>query len=295
MSATPIPRTLALTLYGDLDISRITEMPKGRQRVDTFAVNEAYRARINDFIRKQVELGGQCYIVCPSIESKEDLDASSVYYEPTSISSPFSQKSNDLELKDVYSYTEKLRTNLPDIEIEFLHGKMKADEKEEIMKRFASGDVKVLVSTTVIEVGINVPNASLMIVENADRFGLSQLHQLRGRVGRGNEQSYCILFSQGASDVTKKRMEIMCKSNDGFFISEEDLKLRGPGDFFGSRQSGLPVFRVANLSCDLATLKAAQQASAQWIDTQGTADTPEANALRARIAQLFARAEGTMN
>jgi ATP-dependent DNA helicase RecG len=268
-------------------------MPKGRQRVDTFAVNEAYRARINDFIRKQVELGGQCYIVCPSIESKEDLDSSSVYYEPTSISSPFSQKSNDLELKDVYSYTEKLRTNLPDIEIEFLHGKMKADEKEEIMKRFASGDVKVLVSTTVIEVGINVPNASLMIVENADRFGLSQLHQLRGRVGRGKRKSYCILVSDSKNETSQMRLNIMRITYDGYDIADKDLAMRGPGDFFSSnsnenfRQSGGLSLRFAKLCDDTDLMQSAFGAAKQILSIDPSLSLPDHLLLKQKLGELL--------
>ena len=172
---------------------------------------------------------------------------------------------------------------------------MKGAEKEAVMAAFAAGDADVLVATTVIEVGVDVPNATLMVIEDADRFGLSQLHQLRGRVGRGQAKSHCILISQNKNSETRGRLKALCSTNDGFKIAEEDLRLRGPGDFFGSRQSGLPVFRVASLSCDLLTLKQAQQASADWIDTQGTADTPEAKALRDRIGQLFLRSQGTMN
>jgi ATP-dependent DNA helicase RecG len=172
---------------------------------------------------------------------------------------------------------------------------MKGSEKEEVMRAFARGDADVLVATTVIEVGVDVPNATLMVIEDADRFGLSQLHQLRGRVGRGKDKSYCILTSQNRNPETLARLKALCATNDGFRIAEEDLKLRGPGDFFGSRQSGLPVFRVANLSMDLETLQAAQQASAQWIERYGTADTPEAKALRRRIGGIFDRAEGTLN
>ena len=183
----------------------------------------------------------------------------------------------------------------PDLRIALLHGQMKGAEKETVMGTFAKGNADVLVATTVIEVGVDVPNATLMVIEDADRFGLSQLHQLRGRVGRGKAKSYCILTSHNRNPETLQRLKAFCKTNDGFRIAEEDLKLRGPGDFFGSRQSGLPTFRVANLSMDLATLKNAQEASAQWIDTRGTEDTPESNALRQRIAKLFRQAEGTMN
>ena len=251
MSATPIPRTLALTMYGDLDISRIKEMPKGRIRVDTFAVDESYRERLNDFIKKQVALGGQCYIVCPAIE-KEDADEG--YYSPESISSPFSEN-DDIRCKYAVEYAENLQRELPELRIECLHGKMKSAEKDEKMAGFARGETDVLVSTTVIEIGINVPNASLMIVENAERFGLSQLHQLRGRVGRGTRKSYCVLVSDNKNDNARARLEIMRTVYDGYEIAERDLMLRGPGDFFSSnssdnfRQSGGFSFKFAKL-CD---------------------------------------------
>ncbi len=273
MSATPIPRTLALLMYGDLEVSILDELPPGREPVDTFLVDESYRARINNFIRKQVSEGHQCYVVCPAVEENDGLD---------------------LKAAEVWAQTLQ-QTVFPDLQVGLLHGQMKGAEKESVMSAFAARELDVLVATTVIEVGVDVPNATLMVIEDADRFGLSQLHQLRGRVGRGKAKSYCILTSHNKNSETLQRLRALCKTTDGFKIAEEDLRLRGPGDFFGSRQSGLPVFRVANLSCDLATLKAAQQASARWIDTEGTADTPEANALRARIAQLFARSEGTMN
>ena len=273
MSATPIPRTLALLMYGDLEVSILDELPPGREPVETFLVNESYRARLNGFIRKQVAEGHQCFVVCPAVEENEALN-----------------------LKAAEAWAETLqKTVFPDLRVGLLHGQMKGSEKEAIMADFAAGKADVLVATTVIEVGVDVPNATLMVIEDADRFGLSQLHQLRGRVGRGKAKSYCILTSHNKNPDTLQRMKALCKTTDGFKIAEEDLRLRGPGDFFGSRQSGLPVFRVANLSCDLQTLKAAQQASANWIDRDGTADTPEAQALRCRIGQLFARAEGTMN
>ena len=187
------------------------------------------------------------------------------------------------------------KTVFPELRIALLHGQMKGAEKEEAMASFARGEADVLVATTVIEVGVDVPNATLMVIEDADRFGLSQLHQLRGRVGRGKAKSYCLLTSHNKNNETLQRLKAFCKTTDGFKIAEEDLKMRGPGDFFGSRQSGLPVFRVANLSMDLQTLKEAQTASSRWIDREGTADTPESKALRERIGDLFARAEGTMN
>ncbi len=252
MSATPIPRTLALTMYGDLDISRIIEMPRGRMRVDTFAVDESYRDRLNDFIKKQVALGGQCYIVCPSIEAKED-DDSELYYMPESVSAPFS---NDKPpLKNAVEYAENLKQKLPGIRIDYLHGKMKPSEKDHIMSKFSTHEIDVLVSTTVIEVGINVPNASLMIVENAERFGLSQLHQLRGRVGRGQRKSYCVLVSDLKTEKAQARLNIMKTTYDGYEIADKDLMLRGPGDFFSTnsdlnfRQSGGFEFKFAKL-CD---------------------------------------------
>ena len=206
------------------------------------------------------------------------------------------EENEELDLKSAEVWAETLqKTVFPDLRVALLHGQMKGAQKEAIMAAFARGEADVLVATTVIEVGVDVPNATLMVVEDADRFGLSQLHQLRGRVGRGNAKSYCILVSQNKNPETNARLKALCKTTDGFKIAEEDLQLRGPGDFFGSRQSGLPVFRVANLSCDLATLKQAQQASVDWIETMGTADTPESQALRSRIAELFARSEGTMN
>ena len=273
MSATPIPRTLALLMYGDLDVSIINELPPGRDAVDTFLVGESYRARINAFIRKQVAEGHQCFVVCPAVEENEDLG-----------------------IKAATVWAETLqKTVFPELRIALLHGQMKGAEKEEAMASFARGEADVMVATTVIEVGVDVPNATLMVIEDADRFGLSQLHQLRGRVGRGKAKSYCILTSHNKNPETLQRLKALCKTTDGFKIAEEDLALRGPGDFFGSRQSGLPTFRVANLSYDLQTLKDAQTASAQWIDQCGTSDEPEAVALRARIGELFARAEGTMN
>ena len=273
MSATPIPRTLALLMYGDLEVSILDERPPGREEVDTFLVNESYRARINAFIRRHVSEGHQCFVVCPAVEENEELG-----------------------IKAATVWAETLQqTVFPDLRIALLHGQMKGAEKEAAMASFARGEADVMVATTVIEVGVDVPNATLMVIEDADRFGLSQLHQLRGRVGRGSAKSYCILTSRNRNPETLQRLKALCKTTDGFKIAEEDLKLRGPGDFFGSRQSGLPAFRVADLSFDLATLKEAQEASAQWIDTFGTSDTPEAEALRDRIGDLFHRAEGTMN
>ena len=273
MSATPIPRTLALLMYGDLEVSIINELPPGRQPVDSFLVNESYRPRINAFIRKQITEGRQCFVVCPAVEENEELG---------------------MKAATVWADTLQ-QTVFPDLRIALIHGQMKGAEKEAAMASFAKGDADVLVATTVIEVGVDVPNATLMVIEDADRFGLSQLHQLRGRVGRGGSKSYCILTSQNRNPDTLMRLKALCKTTDGFKIAEEDLKMRGPGDFFGSRQSGLPVFRVANLSMDLQTLKDAQNASARWIEQEGTENSPEGIALRERIGELFARAEGTMN
>ena len=273
MSATPIPRTLALLMYGDLDVSVLEELPPGRQTVDTFLVGESYRPRINAFIRKQVTEGHQCFVVCPAVEESEGLS-----------------------VKSAAAWADTLQSTVfPDLRIALLHGQMKGDEKEAAMAAFARQEADVLVATTVIEVGVDVPNATLMVIEDADRFGLSQLHQLRGRVGRGSSKSYCILTTHNRNLETIARLKALCKTTDGFRIAEEDLKLRGPGDFFGSRQSGLPAFRMADLSFDLGLLKQAQEASAAWIDRCGTADSPEATALRRRVGQLFQRAEGTMN
>ena len=273
MSATPIPRTLALLMYGDLDVSVLDELPPGRQSVDTFLVDESYRTRLNGFIRKHVDAGNQVFVVCPAVELEEGQN-----------------------IKAVETWAETLqKTVFPDYKVALLHGQMKGAEKEEIMHNFSRGYADVLVATTVVEVGVDVPNATLMVIEDADRFGLSQLHQLRGRVGRGKAKSYCILTSHNKNQETRQRMKAFCSTTDGFRIAEEDLRLRGPGDFFGSRQSGLPVFRVANLNLDLQTLKTAQQASVEWIDRYGTEQSPEAEALRDRIAELFRRSQGTMN
>jgi ATP-dependent DNA helicase RecG len=273
MSATPIPRTLALLMYGDLELSIIDELPPGRTPIETFLVSESLRPRINAFIRKQAAEGHQCYVVCPAVEENQELD-----------------------IKSAEAWAQTLQqTVFPDLRIALLHGQMKGGEKDAVMGLFTRGEADVLVATTVIEVGVDVPNATLMVIEDADRFGLSQLHQLRGRVGRGKAKSFCILTTRNRNQETLARLKALCKTTDGFKIAEEDLAQRGPGDFFGARQSGLPAFRVANLSCDLDTLKQAQAASAQWIETHGTDDTAEAQALRVRVAALFERSQGTMN
>lgn len=237
MTATPIPRTLALILYGDMDISIIDELPPGRQPIKTNAVGSDYHPRIYRFIEKQIAEGRQCYIICPMVEENEKVT----------------------ELRNVTDYTEYLKTEVfTQIPIAFLHGKMKPKEKNEIMAAFARNETKILVSTTVIEVGVNVPNSTIILIENAERFGLAQLHQLRGRVGRGKHQSYCILVSDSKNKVTKKRLQIMEESTDGFVIAETDLKLRGPGEFFGTKQHGLPEMKIANLYTDAKVLKEVQ-------------------------------------
>ncbi|MDD6642991.1 MAG: ATP-dependent DNA helicase RecG [Firmicutes bacterium] len=253
MSATPIPRTLALILYGDLDVSVIDELPPGRQKVDTFLVDERYRKRLNGFIRKQAEEQHQTFIVCPAIEESE-TDS----------------------LKSAEQWAQTLRDYVfPDLRVALLHGKMKGAEKEQIMSAFAAHEYDILVSTTVIEVGVDVPNATLMIVENADRFGLSQLHQLRGRIGRGEAKSYCILVSDNPSKETRARLKALCATNDGFRIAEEDLNLRGPGDFFGSRQHGLPAFRIGNLAQNMTVLAQAQEAAKQTVASGALPDRLE--------------------
>ena len=252
MSATPIPRTLALLMYGDLEVSVIDELPPGRQEVETFLVSESYRARLNGFIRRQAEEGHQSFIVCPAIEEGE---------------------TDGLKAAEQWARTLQQQV-FPQLRVALLHGKMKGSEKEEIMGRFAAGEFDLLVSTTVIEVGVDVPNATLMVIENADRFGLSQLHQLRGRIGRGEAKSYCVLVSDNRSPETLQRLRALCATHDGFRIAEEDLKLRGPGDFFGSRQHGLPVFRMGDLAQDLSLLRQAQEAAARTVADSGTALPP---------------------
>ena len=273
MSATPIPRTLALILYGDLDVSVIDQLPPGRKPIETYAVTSAYYPRLYAFIRKQVEAGRQVYIVCPMVSENDDLPD---------------------ERKAVTEYAQKLQSEIfPDLRVAYVHGKMKSREKDAVMSAFAAGETDILVSTTVIEVGVDVPNASLMVVENAERFGLSQLHQLRGRVGRGQHQSYCVLVSDNKNDETRQRLRAMTKTADGFKIAEEDLRLRGPGDFFGLRQHGLPGLRVADIGCDTRLLTEAQTAAEELLahDPSLTRhpDTAE------RVQKLFRQSENSLN
>ena len=261
MSATPIPRTLAIILYGDLDISIIDELPAKRLPIKNCVVGTSYRPKAYTFIERQIREGRQAYIICPMVEESEGLDA-----------------------ENVLDYTEKLKRELPgDISIAYLHGKMKPKEKNEIMERFAAGEIQVLVSTTVVEVGVNVPNATVMMVENAERFGLAQLHQLRGRVGRGEHQSYCIFMQGNEVKETSKRLEILNKSNDGFFIAEEDLKLRGPGDLFGIRQSGLMEFRIGDIYNDADVLKISSEAAGEILALDFGLDLPQHQELKKRL------------
>lgn len=273
MSATPIPRTLALMIYGDLDVSILNELPPGRQKIDTFAVPSSYHARIYAFLRKLVADGRQAYIVCPMVAENDELPD---------------------ERKAVTAYAETLQKEVfPDLRIAPIHGKMKPKEKDAVMRAFAAHEIDVLVSTTVIEVGVDVPNAALMLIENAECFGLSQLHQLRGRVGRGRHKSYCVLVSDNKGEENKQRLKVMSSTSDGFAIAEEDLKLRGPGDFFGSRQHGLPSLRVADLSCDLSLLHETQSAAEQLL----AADPALKNhpLLKARVELLFELNADAMN
>ncbi len=274
MSATPIPRTLALMLYGDLDVSIIDELPPGRQGVETFAVSENYRQRIDAFIDKQCAEGKQVFVVCPTIEEN-----------PESM----------VNLRSAEDEAISLTAKHPNLRIACVHGKMKAKDKEAIMTAFSVGEFDVLVSTTVIEVGVDVPNSSLMIIENAERFGLSQLHQLRGRVGRGGHKSYCILISNTQNPETKKRLDALCKTSNGFVLAEEDLKLRGPGDFFGSRQHGLPEMRIADLCTDTNLLKDAQTAAEKVLEADPRLVSEENSELSKRLEYLFEINRGSIS
>ncbi|EIS9435983.1 ATP-dependent DNA helicase RecG [Clostridioides difficile] len=266
MTATPIPRTLALILYGDLDISIIDELPPGRQPIETIAIEKSKRDRAyNNLVRREVESGRQVYIVCPLVEESEAIEA-----------------------KSAVELVEELRAEyFHDLRLGLLHGKMKSSEKDEVMRLFKDKEIDILVSTTVIEVGVNVPNATLMIIENAERFGLAQLHQLRGRVGRGSHKSYCVLIYDSKTDVCRQRMAIMEETNDGFKISEKDLEIRGPGEFFGTRQHGLPELKVANLFKHIKILKLAQQEARYILGEDNNLQLKENMALKKEIIDKF--------
>ena len=265
MTATPIPRTLALILYGDLDISIIDELPPNRKKIETFAVRKDMTDRVNGFIKKQIDEGRQAYIVCPLVEENEEMD-----------------------LKSVEELYETYKTEVfPEYKVEYIHGKLKQKEKDNIMERFKKGDIDILISTTVIEVGVDVPNSNIMVIENAERFGLAQLHQLRGRVGRGEYKSYCILKYEGKGETVRKRMKVMCDTNDGFVISEKDLELRGSGDFFGTMQHGLPEFKIANLFEDMKILKLAQEAAIKILSKDPKLEDKENILLKRLIKDKF--------
>ena len=261
MSATPIPRTLAMIIYGDLDISIIDEYPKNRQIIDSYSVNSGYRERIYNFIKKHIEDGRQCYIVCPLVEE------------------------NDTDLTSAEEYFKQLSANqFKDYKVALLHGKMKAAEKEAVMNSFSCGEIQLLVCTTVIEVGIDVPNATVMVIENAERFGMSALHQLRGRIGRGKYKSTCIFISDAKNN---KRLKIMCSTSDGFKIADEDLKMRGPGDFIGKRQHGLPKLKIADLSNDMDLLRLASSRAAKIIEKDPELNLPEHAALKEQVSLIL--------
>ena len=267
MSATPIPRTLALILYGDLDISIIDELPPNRKKIETFAVTKQMEERVNNFIKRQVDEGRQAYIVCPLVEESEDEE-------------------NDL--KAVISLYETCqKETFTNYRVEYIHGKMKQKEKDDIMNRFKNGEIDILISTTVIEVGVDVPNSSIMVIEDAQRFGLAQLHQLRGRVGRGEYKSYCVLKYEGKGKNTKERMKVMCETNDGFIISQKDLELRGSGDFFGTMQHGIPDFKIANLFTDMEILKLAQKAALNIVDKDRKLEKEENKLLKELVKDKF--------
>lgn len=265
MTATPIPRTLALILYGDLDISIIDELPPNRKEIETYAVNKNMTQRVNNFIEKQLKEGRQAYIVCPLVEENEEMDLKSV------------EKLYEEYSKEIF----------PQYKVQYIHGKMKTKEKDEIMKNFKEGKIDILISTTVIEVGVDVPNSNIMVVENAERFGLAQLHQLRGRVGRGKYKSYCILKYEGKSDTTRKRMQVMTQTNDGFIISEKDLELRGAGDFFGTMQHGLPEFKIANLFEDVDILKQVQLIATKILEKDPKLEKEENQKLKCLIGDRY--------
>ena len=288
MSATPIPRTLALIIYGDLSVSILDELPPGRQPVETFCVNSGYHARLLAFIRKLCGEGRQVFVVCPKVEEEA---------EPVSDGEPGFQAADGAEqnLLSAVEYAQKLRGELPELRIDCLHGRMKPAEKDTAMQKMLSGETDVLVATTVIEVGVDIPNAALMLVENAERFGLSQLHQLRGRVGRGKHQSYCVLVTDNKSDDVQARMKVLCESADGFRIAEEDLRLRGPGDFFGSRQHGLPEMHLADLGAETETLLRAKEAAERLLTEDPQLQELEHRDLNDRVRILEEKMNGTLN
>ena len=265
MTATPIPRTLALILYGDLDISIIDELPPNRKKIETYAVKKGMEVRVNNFIAKNIQEGRQCHIVCPLVEENEEINAVSV-----------------MELVEHYQ-----KNVFPNFRVTYLHGKMRPKEKDAIMEEFKNGNIDILISTTVIEVGVNVPNANIMLIENAERFGLAQLHQLRGRVGRGEFQSYCILKYEGNSKIIQERMKVISSTNDGFVISEKDLELRGSGEFFGTRQHGIPEFKIANLFEDIDTLKMVQAIAMEIINKDPLLEKEENKVLQKMINEKF--------
>ena len=265
MSATPIPRTLALILYGDLDISIIDELPPNRQKIDTYAVNFSKEERVNNFVKEQLKEGRQAYIVCPLVEESEEINAKSV-----------------MEIAEKYK-----NDTFKEYKVEYLHGKLNKKEKDEIMRRFKDKDIDVLISTTVIEVGVDVPNATVMVIENAERFGLATLHQLRGRVGRGKYKSYCILKYKGSGENTRERMKIMVETNDGFKISEKDLELRGSGEFFGTKQHGIPEFKIANLFQDIEMLKGIQSLAIKILEDDEKLEKEKNKRLKEQISKKF--------
>ena len=266
MSATPIPRTLGLILYGDLDISVLDELPPGRQEIRTDVVDSRYHQRLYKFIRDAADRGEQAYIVCPAIEENDDC----------------------ADLKSAEQYAEELSEGaFKGYNLGLLHGKMKPKEKENVMKAFSSGDVQILVATTVVEVGVDVPNATIMVIENAERFGLSQLHQLRGRIGRGNKKSFCVLVSDSRSESSRNRLSVMKNNSNGFKIADEDLNARGPGDFFGERQHGLPALKIADMLEDMDTLRLAQQCAVEILEKDNNLDLPENKSLCENINKMF--------
>ena len=274
MSATPIPRTLALLVYGDLDVSIIDELPPGRQPVQTVCVDERYRARLNAFIDKLIGEGRQVFVVCPKVEDTDDIPS---------------------ELKSAEEHAQVLQRTFPQHRVACIHGRMKTKDKDACMAAFAAGETDILVSTTVIEVGVDVPNAALMIIENAERFGLSQLHQLRGRIGRGPFQSYCVLVSDTRTEESRARLKVLCDTADGFQIAEADLRQRGPGDFFGARQHGLPALHIADLGTNMTAVNDARDAARTVLATDPTLSAPEHAALRAQCARIFAANDGHFN